>query len=124
MGRLINIETDWSEPPTRNDRLSELHRYWKQSRGFRARPARRNIRPGDIRHVLRHIFLIDVDANDFRFRLVGTHFTENTGLRMTGSVISEIFPHLFCREVREAWGYCAGQGVPVLGRGRAWMPER
>jgi hypothetical protein len=124
MERLIDIETDWAEPPTGNDRLNELHRYWKQNRGSRAHPSRSDIRPADIRRILRYVFLIDVGVDDFRFRLAGSHFAENTELRMTGSAIAEIFPDLFCREVREAWSHCATQAAPVLGRGHAWMPKR
>jgi len=124
MRRLINIETDWAEPPTRNDRLNDLHRYWKQSCGTRARPSRGIIRPADISRILRYVFLVDVNGDDFRFRLAGSHFTDNTGLKMTGAAIADIFPQMFCREVREAWGHCARQGASVLGRGRAWMPER
>jgi hypothetical protein len=124
MDRLIDLETDWAEPPTGNDRLNELYRYWKQSCGTRTHPSRRNIRPAHVSRILRHVFLIDVEPDDFRFRLAGSHFVENTGLRMTGSAIAEIFPEMFCREVREAWGHCASRGVPVLGRGRAWIPDR
>lgn len=59
-----------------------------------------------------------------RHSLAGSHFVENTGHGMTGAAIAENFPDLFCREVRAAWGHCAKQAVPVLGRARAWIPKR
>jgi hypothetical protein len=125
MDRLINIEADWTTPPTRSPRLNELHRYWRESRGKHARPSRGDIRPADMVPILRNVFLVDVGANgDFRFRLAGSHFTENTGLPMAGSSIASVFPELFCREVREAWSHCARQSAPTLGRGRFWIPER
>ena len=125
MERLIKIEADWTRPPTHNDRLKELHRYWMERRGVHARPSRRDIRPTDMIRILRHVFLVDVGAKgDFRFRLAGSHFTENTGLAMAGASIASVFPEMFCREVREAWGHCANQSASILGRGRSWIPER
>ena len=125
MDRLINIEADWTTPPTVSPRLNELHRYWRERRGKRSLPSRGDIRPADIVPMLRHVFLVDVEGkDDFRFRLAGSHFTENAGLPMTGSSIDLVFPELFCREVREAWSHCARQSTTILGRGRFWIPER
>jgi len=125
MDRLINIEADWTTPPTCSYRLNERHRYWRESRGKRPRPSRGDIRPAEMVPILRNLFLVDVGAKgDFRFRLAGSQFTENTGLPMAGSSIASIFPELFCLEVREAWSHCAEQSATILGRGRFWIPER
>lgn len=125
MDRLIDIDAGWTTPPTGSSRLNELHRYWKVCRGKRSRPSRGDIRPADLVPILRHVFLVDVGGvDDFRFRLAGSHFTENTRLPMAGSSIAAVFPELFCQEVRDAWSYCARQSVPMLGRGRFWIPQR
>ena len=60
MDRLINIETDWTEPPTNNCRLIELHNYWKESRGKYSRPSRGDLRPAGMMRILRYVFLVDV----------------------------------------------------------------
>lgn len=125
MDRLINIEADWKTPPTCSTRLNALHRYWQESRGKRTCPSRGDIRPATLSPILRHVFLVDVGTQgDFRFRLAGSHFTENTGLSMAGASITSVFPELFCQEVREAWSHCALQSATILGRGRFWVPER
>jgi hypothetical protein len=50
-----------------------LFDYWNQRRGWRQAPARSDIDPGDIRHVLSDTFMLAVDFIDgIRFRLAGT----------------------------------------------------
>jgi PAS domain len=48
--------------------------YWNRKRGTRAMPARADIDPVEIRHILPNIILVDVlcDPLDFRCRLVGS----------------------------------------------------
>lgn len=51
----------------------EVFEYWNRRRGRRRVPARSNIDPADIRHVLGDTFLLTADfAGDIRFRLAGT----------------------------------------------------
>jgi hypothetical protein len=50
-----------------------LFDYWNQRRGWRQAPARSDIDPGDIRHVLGDTFMLAADFVDgIRFRLAGT----------------------------------------------------
>jgi hypothetical protein len=50
-----------------------LFDYWNERRGWRPAPARSDIDPGDIRHVLSDTFMVAADFIDgIRFRLAGT----------------------------------------------------
>ena len=50
-----------------------LFEYWNQRRGRRRAPARADIEPADIRHILGDTFLLSADfAEEIRFRLAGT----------------------------------------------------
>ena len=50
-----------------------LFDYWNQQRGQRPAPARSDIDPADIRHVLGDTFMLAADfADEIRFRLAGT----------------------------------------------------
>jgi hypothetical protein len=47
--------------------------HWNRRRGLRWAPARSDINPGDIRHVLGDTFMLAADfADGIRFRLAGT----------------------------------------------------
>jgi hypothetical protein len=51
----------------------ELFDYWNRRRGRRWAPARSNIDPADIQHVLGDTFMLSADfVDDIRFRLAGT----------------------------------------------------
>jgi hypothetical protein len=70
--------------------LRETRRYWDEQRGPRRMPARRDIRPTDLKPWLPQVLLVDVidDGADFRYRLIGTKLrpyfpTEATGLRFS-----------------------------------------
>jgi hypothetical protein len=50
-----------------------LFEYWNQRRGRRRAPARADIDPADIRHILGDTFMLSADfAEEIRFRLAGT----------------------------------------------------
>jgi hypothetical protein len=126
MARLIEIKTDWKVPPTASQHLTQIHSYWssRDAGGWHC-PSRQHINPRDLSGVLRYLFLVDAKPDgDFCFRLAGSHFTDATGMAMSGQRISEVFPALFCEEAREAWRYAAGEVSPVLGCGRMWRPEK
>jgi hypothetical protein len=73
--------------------LRRLHEYWDQRRGTRARPARSDIDPVDIKQLLPMLILIDVvsDARRYTYRLVGTREVEMRGRDPTGKSILEAY---------------------------------
>lgn len=77
-------------------KLQELFDYWQDKRGDRPMPRRLDIDPIDLRQMLPHIFLVDVEtgAQRFRYRLVGTELTTIMGRELKGAYIDEM-PFLF-----------------------------
>ncbi len=74
------------------DIIQEARDYWHRCRRDRATPSRTDIDPGDIRHILPNVILIDVlrEPLDFRYRLIGTEIDRHSSDRHTGKRISEI----------------------------------
>jgi hypothetical protein len=63
-------------------RVLEFHRYWLARRGERRFPARADIEPTDIPHLLSGILLLDVhyEPLDFEYRLIGGDIVARSGL--------------------------------------------
>lgn len=72
--------------------LDVMLEYWEGRRQGRAMPARADIDPVEIAEILPFLFLVDVigDAEDFRYRLVGTDIVANTSDDYTGRRSSEL----------------------------------
>lgn len=70
------IAVNWDVTAAIDQRLHQLHAYWKSRCRDRQMPSRSDIDPIDVPTLLPCIFLVDVlnDPRDFRFRLAGTHF--------------------------------------------------
>ena len=64
-----------------NARGKEFHRYWLTRRGERRFPAKSDIEPTDIPHLLSGIVLLDVHAEplDFEYRLIGDTIVTRLG---------------------------------------------
>ena len=73
--------------------LAELYDYWSRIRGARTMPAREDIDPSQIRHLLPLLFMVDVadEIADCRFRLFGTALTIAYGADLTGRTLGDIF---------------------------------
>ena len=124
MTGLIDLKTNWVSPPSAASCITNLHGYWKRQKGSKPCPSKGDIRPKDLISYLPHVFLVDVmPEGDFRFRLAGSRFCDVTHRRMAGESIEEVFPEMFCAEVRHAWQQ-ASDGATVLGRGQVWIPAK
>lgn len=66
--------------------------YWDSKRAGRRMPARRDIEPTEILHLLPYVVLIDVERDpiDFRYRLVGTAVASRFGRDHTGARFSAL----------------------------------
>jgi hypothetical protein len=64
-----------------NAQVQEFHRYWLTRRGDRRFPARSDIQPTDIPHLLAGIVLLDVhyEPLDFEYRLIGDTIVTRLG---------------------------------------------
>jgi hypothetical protein len=76
-------------------RFRQLYDYWRDIRGPRAMPSRRDIDPLDLKELLGWLLLIDVEWAPlrFRFRLIGTEIVAIRGVDLTGRYLNEsVFP--------------------------------
>jgi hypothetical protein len=81
------IDPQADEPPL----LGFVRDYWRNKRGARAMPGRRDIVPTDMKQHLPHILLADVidGGRDFRYRLVGSQLQGYFTANPTGTLMSE-----------------------------------
>jgi hypothetical protein len=65
----------------------DLYRYWLAKRAGRTMPARRDLNPGDIWHLLPYLTIVDKVDGEFHYRLVGTAAAQQLGRDLTGSSV-------------------------------------
>ena len=72
----------------------EVFQYWDKMRGDRLMPARADLDPADLRHLLPHILIHEVQLEplDFRYRLIGSEVVRHLNDNHTGAWVSSI-PH-------------------------------
>jgi hypothetical protein len=76
----------------RHEILKKLHGYWLAKKQHRLAPARTDIDPAELRHMLPYLFMVDVENRPlrYRFRLVGTAIVSSFGLDITGRYLDEV----------------------------------
>jgi PAS domain-containing protein len=76
----------------REARLRRLYAYWRERKGDRRMPARRDIDPIDFAYLLGNIMLVDVirDPLRFRVRLHGTALVRLSAYELTGKLLDEL----------------------------------
>ncbi|WP_299378367.1 PAS domain-containing protein [uncultured Kiloniella sp.] len=72
----------------------EIYQYWNQQKGDKLMPARADLDPADLGHLLPNILIHEVQAEplDFRYRLVGSEIVSHINQNPTGTWMSQI-PH-------------------------------
>jgi len=120
------IETGWTPPQGADDRLLRLYAYWFSICQSGEIPIRKDLNPSAIKELLPSVFLVDVTGKParFRFRLVGTSFSQAAGRNITGLLTSDVFPPDFDLEVLEHWGSVVEMRKPKWGGGQMWVKER
>jgi len=78
----------------RNPALRQVISYWFDTCDGRSMPARRDIRPIEIRSALAQIWLCDYlsESGRFRYRLAGEDVNDFWGLNLRGKYLDEIIP--------------------------------
>jgi len=80
----------------------ELFDYWNRRRGRRWAPARSNIDPADIRHVLGDTFMLSADFVDgIRFRLAGTRICALFAREIKGEEFNSLWNDTSQKHVEE-----------------------
>ncbi|HWK46481.1 MAG TPA: PAS domain-containing protein [Stellaceae bacterium] len=91
----------------------DLYRYWNSKRQGTALPARRDIDPVEIPHLLPHILMLDVtDAPGFRYRLVGTAVVNGVGRDPTGLTFGNSLPADYAAALTTLYERVRDAGVP------------
>jgi hypothetical protein len=100
-------------------RLTGLYRYWEAKRGERKMPARRDLRPEEMREFLGYLVLVDVEAGSpskFRFRLVGAEIAGAYGRDMTGLYVDDVLPLSYRNLLLRHYGRATEVARPILHR--------
>ena len=102
--------------------LREVKDYWLAKRGTRKLPRRADIEPVELRRHLPYLSLVEVlgDAEDFRFRLLGTEITHVLQRDSTGKTVREIYAQAEPEALNwmlEVYRIAATRQCPVLRRG-------
>lgn len=105
-----NAQADLAE----HSRALALLTAWHLWRGERVVPERTDVDPIDIPVLLEHILLLDVEENDFRFRLVGETIANRYAVRMKGKSISEMMSGTNLDETLYEHRRCAEDRCAVL----------
>jgi hypothetical protein len=115
-------------------RVLEFHRYWLARRGERRFPARADIEPTDIPHLLAGIMLLDVhyDPLDFEYRLIGDDIVSRMG-SLKGKRVRAAALHNrsssaydnYCRMIASGVPqFLKGTGATAYGAGRMMTVSR
>ena len=105
--------------------IQQFHHYWQGLRQGDRLPSRSDIEPADIKHLLPHLMLVDIEPTPFRvrYRLCGTRVAEMCG-DVTGRYLDQLdggaiwSPALFQQQY---WDACQRRS-PVFGR--EWILTR
>jgi hypothetical protein len=94
-----------------------LNAYWSDKCAGRPMPARPDIEPSEIKHLLPNLLIIDLEAEPFRvrYRLLGTKVVVASGRDFTGAYLDELIPG----DVEDQWETCYrlvwGERRPLFG---------
>jgi hypothetical protein len=94
--------------------LLRLYDYWNAKRRGRPMPTRQDIDPLELRPLLPHIALIEVEQNPrrYRYRLVGTQLVSILGQDVTGKYLDQM-PPLFRRFATNAYAELMARKAPT-----------
>ncbi|HWA03631.1 MAG TPA: PAS domain-containing protein [Rhizomicrobium sp.] len=122
----LAIKTVWEPGPKTDKRLLALHAHWLSISPEGGIPRRADFNPAAIPKLLPWVFLLDVleDPREFRFRVVGTGFSDAVGRDLTGLTTAEVFPPAFRDEVLDRWNDIVSKGGPNWGSGSFWIEGR
>lgn len=85
------VQIEFNPRAFRRVELASTFGYWQSKLNGRSMPSRADIVPAELTMLLPQILLVDVlnDADDFRYRLLGTRLTHYFPERATGKTFSE-----------------------------------
>ena len=107
-------------------RLQRFYAYWRERRGARRFPARRDLDPADFTYLLGYVMLMDVHREPlrFRFRLHGSELVRHGGYDMTGKWIEDLQGEENRRALRERCLSLLETGQPQFVRSQRRLDGR
>jgi hypothetical protein len=95
--------------------IRELFNYWNGRRGRRIAPARSDIEPGTIRHVLADTFILSGDARrGYQFRIAGTRVCALFGRELKGEAFLGLWSPASRDEIGTVLATVADEAVGVV----------
>jgi hypothetical protein len=81
-------------PEMRLNTTIQIFDYWNRLRGNEIAPLRSQVEPGDVRHILSSLFMLEAAENGrILFRLAGTRICDLFGRDLGGSCLSDLWAH-------------------------------
>jgi hypothetical protein len=104
----------------------EIFDYWRRCASGRAMPARSDLDPVAIPHLLPGLSLLNVDkeAGEVRYRLAGTRVREIYGMEVTGKSVFDLDFRGKISYWRAAYSRVIREGVPMQGAVRGPVAAR
>jgi hypothetical protein len=100
----------------RHDDQRTLYDYWRARQRSGRLPARADIDPADLRHLLPRLALIDVLREDhdlaFRYRLTGTEIVNRAGRDPTGKRFEELYSGDYLQTAHATYRQVVDTGRP------------
>lgn len=105
--------------------IQEFHVYWQGMRQGDRLPSRSDLEPADIKHLLPHVLLVDLEPTPFRvrYRVCGTRVAEMCG-DVTGRYLDELDGGSTWSpaEFQQQYEFVSQRRTPVFGR--QWILSR
>ncbi|HWK47135.1 MAG TPA: PAS domain-containing protein [Stellaceae bacterium] len=116
MGLIIEqSDATQSTEVTWDPRLVEADRYWRSKCAGREMPRRADIDPTEIRGLLPHLMLLDIDASGRpKYRLIGTEVEQRIGYAVTGRYVDEIVPEKYGQYLRGLYDKLLSTRRPIF----------
>lgn len=103
----------------KHEPLRKLLAYWLAKKGDRPAPQRADIDPAEIKSLLPHLGIVDVERADvdgrplrFRYRLAGTEIAKAYGFDLTGRYLDELDLNNHQQDITAEYARAAETGEP------------
>ena len=101
-------------PETADKKLTQMLAYWRSLRDGDGFPGRNAIDPLSIPKLLPYILLLDVEKDDFRFRLVGEAVNRRYGGQIKSRSLTELLDGQILTETLDEHVRCIHSHAPVF----------
>src|SRR5262245_30348385 len=97
-----------------SDDLRAFYALWDAKRGGRLLPARSDLEFAELRPWLESLHIVEVLADDFRFKIFATNSTLRLGAEMTGQLLSKLEPRQLAEDAGTDYRRCVETRTPIF----------